>query len=268
MPKIVGVRFKNAGKTYYFEPGSNKLDKGDFAVVETARGKEIGEIVIPEKEVPEEELFHPLKKVIRKATDDDLVQAEENERKEEDAFTRCQHKIKAHDLDMKLVGVEYTFDRNKIIFYFTSEERVDFRELVKDLASIFKTRIELRQIGVRDEAKIKGGIGPCGRPFCCSTFLEEFEPVSIRMAKGQNLSLNPTKISGVCGRLMCCLRYEASSYGEARDQVPKQGQMVITPDGEGVVQEVNKKKKSVVVKLEESGYTRTFPWEEIDMAQD
>ncbi len=267
MPRIVGVKFKNAGKTYYFEPGSHKLDKGDYAVVETARGKEIGEIVIPERDVPEEELVHPLKKVVRKASDADFAQAEENEKKETAAFDRCQQKIKEHGLDMKLVGAEYTFDRNKIIFYFTSEERVDFRELVKDLASIFKTRIELRQIGVRDEAKIKGGIGPCGRAFCCSTFLEEFEPVSIRMAKGQNLSLNPTKISGVCGRLMCCLRYEASSYEDSRDQIPKQGQAVITPDGEGTVEEVDKKKKSVLVKLQESGYTRTFPLEEIDLVQ-
>ncbi len=166
---------------------------------------------------------------------------------------------------MKLVQVEYTFDRSKIIFYFTSDERVDFRELVKDLASIFKTRIELRQIGVRDEAKLKGGIGPCGRPFCCSTFLEEFEPVSIRMAKGQNLSLNPTKISGVCGRLMCCLRYEARAYEDSQDQMPEPGDAVFTPDGEGEVKEVNKNKKSVQVKLSESGFVKTFPLEEVDM---
>ncbi|MFU8795484.1 MAG: PSP1 domain-containing protein, partial [Dethiobacteria bacterium] len=175
-----------------------------------------------------------------------------------------QHKIREHSLEMKLVNVEYTFDRNKIIFYFTSEERVDFRELVKDLASIFKTRIELRQIGVRDEAKIKGGIGPCGRAFCCTTFLEEFEPVSIRMAKGQNLSLNPTKISGVCGRLMCCLRYEASAYEDSRGDMPKQGDTVITPDGEGTVRECNFKKKTVTVKLQESGHLREFPLEEVD----
>lgn len=264
MPKIVGIKFKNAGKTYYFEPGPHTLNQGDYAIVETARGKEIGQIVIPEKEVPKEDLVYPLKKVLRKATEHDLAQAEENGKKESEAFAVCQQKIKEHNLEMKLVGVEYTFDRNKIIFYFTSDERVDFRELVKNLASIFKTRIELRQIGVRDEAKIKGGIGPCGRPFCCSTFLEAFEPVSIRMAKGQNLSLNPTKISGVCGRLMCCLRFEASSYEEARDQMPRKGQQVITPDGEGVVQEVSKKKESALVKLEESGYIRSFPWEEID----
>ncbi len=268
MPKIVGIRFKIAGKTYYFDPGSYKLNKGDHVIVETSRGKEIGELIIEEKDVSEEELVFPLKKVLRKASDADYAQVEDNVNKESVAFEKCQQKIKDHSLDMKLVGVEYTFDRNKIIFYFTSEARVDFRELVKDLASIFKTRIELRQIGVRDEAKIKGGIGPCGRPFCCSTFLEEFEPVSIRMAKGQNLSLNPTKISGVCGRLMCCLRFEADSYENSQDQLPRPGITVITPDGDGVVKDVDKNKKMVVVKLQESGYTRTFPLEEIDMVQD
>ncbi len=233
-------------------------------IVETARGQEVGKVVTPAKDVPEEKLVLPLKKVIRKATEDDCRRVEENRRKEAAAFARCQKKIDEHGLDMKLVNVEYNFDRNKIIFYFTSEERVDFRELVKDLASIFKTRIELRQIGVRDEAKQKGGIGPCGRAFCCSTFLEEFEPVSIRMAKGQNLSLNPTKISGVCGRLMCCLRYEASAYENAREDMPNPGDAVITPDGEGHVKEVNRKKKIVSVKLQESGYIRDFPLEEVD----
>ena len=221
-------------------------------------------VVIPEKEVPEEELVLPLKKVIRIAVEADFCKDEENRQKEAAAFARCRQKIIEHSLDMKLVSVEYTFDRNKIIFYFTSEERVDFRELVKDLAAIFKTRIELRQIGVRDEAKYKGGIGPCGRAFCCTTFLEDFEPVSIRMAKGQNLSLNPTKISGVCGRLMCCLRYEASAYEDARDEMPKSGETVITPDGEGQVKEVNFNKKTVLVKLQESGYVREFPLEEVD----
>jgi cell fate regulator YaaT (PSP1 superfamily) len=221
-------------------------------------------VVIPEKEVPEEELVLPLKKVIRIAVEADFCKDEENRQKEAAAFARCRQKIIEHSLDMKLVSVEYTFDRNKIIFYFTSEERVDFRELVKDLAAIFKTRIELRQIGVRDEAKYKGGIGPCGRAFCCTTFLEDFEPVSIRMAKGQNLSLNPTKISGVCGRLMCCLRYEASAYEDARDEMPKSGETVITPDGDGQVKEVNYNKKTVLVKLQESGYVREFPLEEVD----
>jgi len=265
VPKVVGIRFKQAGKIYYFETGSNKLAAGDKVIVETARGQEMGEVVLPEKEVPEEKLVLPLKKVLRPVTEVDCRQTEENREKEGVAFKKCQQKIKEHGLDMKLVEVDYTFDRNKIIFYFTSDERVDFRELVKDLAAIFKTRIELRQIGVRDEAKMKGGIGPCGRPFCCSTFLEEFEPVSIRMAKGQNLSLNPTKISGVCGRLMCCLRYEASAYENARQEMPKSGEMVVTPDGEGTVKDVNCSKKTVLVKLQESGHTREFPLEELDM---
>jgi cell fate regulator YaaT (PSP1 superfamily) len=264
MPRVVGVRFRQAGKTYYFEPGSDLLEQGKRVIVETARGQEIGMVVIPEKEVPEEELILPLKKVIRIAVEADFCKDEENRQKEAAAFARCRQKIIEHSLDMKLVSVEYTFDRNKIIFYFTSEERVDFRELVKDLAAIFKTRIELRQIGVRDEAKYKGGIGPCGRAFCCTTFLEDFEPVSIRMAKGQNLSLNPTKISGVCGRLMCCLRYEASAYEDARDEMPKSGETVITPDGDGQVKEVNYNKKTVLVKLQESGYVREFPLEEVD----
>jgi len=234
-------------------------------IVETARGQEIGTVVTPEQDMPEEKLVLPLKKVVREATEDDCCRVEENKQKETEAFLRCQEKIREHDLDMKLVDVEYNFDRNKIIFYFTSEERVDFRELVKDLASIFKTRIELRQIGVRDEAKLKGGIGPCGRAFCCATFLEEFEPVSIRMAKGQNLSLNPTKISGVCGRLMCCLRFEASSYENAHEQMPNPGDAVLTPDGDGHVKEVNRKKKIASVKLLESGRVKDFPLEEVDI---
>ena len=264
MTTVVGIRFREAGKTYYFEPGQDELEQGMRVIVETARGQEIGTVVLRAREVPEKDLVLPLKKVLRIADENDLRRVEENRQKEDTAFARCQLKIREHGLEMKLVSVEYTFDRNKIIFYFTSEERVDFRELVKDLASIFKTRIELRQIGVRDEAKIKGGIGPCGRAFCCCTFLEEFEPVSIRMAKGQNLSLNPTKISGVCGRLMCCLRYEASSYEDSRDDMPNQGDRVITPDGEGVVKELHFKKKSVTVKLDESGYVREFPLEEVD----
>ncbi len=264
MTRVVGIRFREAGKIYYFAPGDEEPAAGEQVIVETARGQETGLVVLAARDVPEEDLVLPLKKVLRVATPGDLRRVEENRQKEKSAFERCQEKIKEHGLEMKLVSVEYTFDRNKIIFYFTSEERVDFRELVKDLASIFKTRIELRQIGVRDEAKIKGGIGPCGRAFCCSTFLEEFEPVSIRMAKGQNLSLNPTKISGVCGRLMCCLRYEASAYEDPRADMPCQGDRVITPDGEGVVKEVNCRKKSVMVKLEESGKTREFPLEEVD----
>ena len=264
MPEVVGIRFKAAGKTYYFAPGQESLLTGTQVIVETARGQEIGKVVVAKKEVSDEKLTLPLKKVLRIATELDQKKAEENKEREVVAFTRCQQKIAEHGLDMKLVGVEYTFDRTKVIFFFTSEERVDFRELVKDLASIFKTRIELRQIGVRDEAKIKGGIGPCGRPFCCSTFLEEFEPVSIRMAKGQNLSLNPTKISGVCGRLMCCLRFEESVYEALEASLPKAGDHVLTPDGEGVVEGVNKKKETLSVKLNESGYTREFPAEEVE----
>lgn len=264
MTRVVGIRFRQAGKTYYFEPGTEDIEPGTQAVVETARGQEIGTVVLAVREVPDKELVLPLKRVLRLATETDLIKVEENKQKETVAFSRCQQKIREHGLEMKLVSVEYTFDRSKIIFYFTSEERVDFRELVKDLASIFKTRIELRQIGVRDEAKIKGGIGPCGRAFCCTTFLEEFEPVSIRMAKGQNLSLNPTKISGVCGRLMCCLRYEASSYEGSREDMPRTGETVLTPDGEGVVKEVNCRRKKVTVELQESGHVREFPLEEVD----
>lgn len=267
MPKVVGVRFKQAGKTYYFLPELDNIDQGKQVIVETARGHEIGTVVMPVKDVSEGKLVLPLKKVIRFATEEDLTRLEENMQKEEEAFKKCQKKITEHGLDMKLVSVEYNFDRNKIIFYFTSEERVDFRELVKDLASIFKTRIELRQIGVRDEAKIKGGIGPCGRPFCCATFLEEFEPVSIKMAKGQNLSLNPTKISGVCGRLMCCLRFEASSYENNTEDMPNPGDTVLTPDGEAIVKEVNRKKQAVSVLLSESGYRKEFPMEEVDIPE-
>jgi len=264
MTRVVGIRFRPAGKIYYFEPGTEDIEQGAQVVVETARGQEIGTVALPVREVSEKELVLPLKRVIRLATEADCIKVEENKQKEAVAFSRCHQKIKEHGLEMKLVSVEYTFDRSKIIFYFTSEERVDFRELVKDLASIFKTRIELRQIGVRDEAKIKGGIGPCGRAFCCTTFLEEFEPVSIRMAKGQNLSLNPTKISGVCGRLMCCLRYEASSYEDSRADMPRCGECVLTPDGEGQVMDVNCRRRKVSVKLQESGHVREFPLEEVD----
>ncbi len=211
MYKVVGIRFKKAGKVYYFDPGEIDLSMGDAAIVETARGVEYGDVVVAPKMVPDDEVVAPLKQVLRKATDADKVQLAENEKKEEKAFGICQQKIAAHGLPMKLVDVEYTFDNNKIIFYFTAEGRVDFRELVKDLAGVFRTRIELRQIGVRDEAKMLGGLGPCGRALCCRSFLGDFEPVSIRMAKEQNLSLNPTKISGICGRLMCCLKFE--SYG-------------------------------------------------------
>ncbi len=216
MQTVIGVRFKKAGKIYYFDPDNKELALGGFVIVETSRGQEFGEIVVGPKQVSPEEVVQPLKKVIRASTEEDCQKILENRQKEEEAFDAALEKIQEHALDMKLVDVEYTFDRSKVIFYFTAEGRVDFRELVKDLAAIFRTRIELRQIGVRDEAKMIGGLGPCGRILCCHSFLGEFEPVSIRMAKDQNLSLNPTKISGVCGRLMCCLRYESESYEEIR----------------------------------------------------
>lgn len=214
MVKVVGVRFKKAGKIYYFTPGDLDIEEGDAVIVETARGVEYGDIVLGPKYVDESEIVQPLKEVIRKAKSEDLVVVEENARKEKDAFEICLEKIANHELPMKLIDVEYTFDRKKVIFYYTAPGRVDFRELVKDLASVFRTRIELRQIGVRDEAKMIGGLGPCGRALCCATFLGDFAPVSIKMAKKQNLSLNPSKISGVCGRLMCCLRYEYEVYEE------------------------------------------------------
>lgn len=212
MAKVVGVRFKPAGKVYYFDPGDLNVGLGDNVVVETVRGLEFGKAVIGNREVDEEQVILPLKKVLRLATTEDVIQMEQNTKKEEEAKTICMKKIEEHQLPMKLVDVEYTFDGSKVIFYFTAEGRVDFRELVKNLASVFRTRIELRQIGVRDEAKMLGGIGSCGRVLCCASFLGDFEPVSIRMAKDQNLSLNPTKISGICGRLMCCLKYESEGY--------------------------------------------------------
>lgn len=214
---VVGVRFKKAGKIYYFDPGDHPVEKGDFAIVETARGIEYGQIVIGKREVTENDVLLPLKKVIRKADENDKLQVEANKEAAKQAFGVCQQKIADHGLEMKLVDVEYTFDRNKVIFYFTADGRVDFRELVKDLASVFRTRIELRQIGVRDEAKLLGGIGPCGRILCCSSWLGDFDPVSIRMAKDQHLSLNPAKISGLCGRLMCCLKFESDGYEETKE---------------------------------------------------
>ncbi len=268
MYSVIGVRFRNAGKIYYFDPVNVDLHKGDMVIVETSRGLEIGKVVEEIKEVSKEEVVKPLKKVIRKATKADFFQLEENKRKEEEAFNICLKSIAEHKMDMKLIRAEYTFDRSKIVFYFIAEGRIDFRELVKDLASIFQTRIELRQIGVRDEAKLIGGMGPCGRPFCCTTFLEDFESVSIRMAKNQNLSLNPTKISGVCGRLMCCLRFEADTYEEVRSEYPGVGKDVITPDGEGKVVSVNMVKETVQVELKELQSHREFPLEEVDVMED
>ena len=239
MAEVIGVRFKNVGKVYYFDPNGKKLKKGDMVVVETARGIECGEVAMENREVPEESIVQPLKKLIRIATGEDKKKIEENSKKEKNAFEICAQKIAAHKLEMKLVDVEYTFDNSKILFYFTADGRVDFRELVKDLASVFRTRIELRQIGVRDEAKMLGGLGICGRPFCCSTFLGGFQPVSIKMAKEQSLSLNPVKISGTCGRLMCCLKYEQEAYLDLLRTTPKLNAVVMTPEGKGVVVDQN-----------------------------
>jgi cell fate regulator YaaT (PSP1 superfamily) len=250
MVNVVGVRFRTAGKIYYFDPLDLDLKKGDKAIVETARGIECGEVVVPNHEVPDEEVVVPLKNVIRKADEDDLKHVEENRRKEVEAFGICLEKIKKHSLEMKLIDVEYTFDNNKVLFYFTADGRVDFRELVKDLASVFRTRIELRQIGVRDEAKMMGAIGACGRTLCCSTHLAEFHPVSIKMAKEQSLSLNPTKISGTCGRLMCCLKYEQDNYEYLLKKMPKVDAVVQTPDGPGTVVWVSLLKEIVKVKLD------------------
>ncbi len=263
MKTVIGVRFKKAGKIYYFDPDDGKYAVGDKVIVETARGTEFGEVVKGAHQVEEDQIVSPLKKVLRKATSSDLERVEENRRKEKEAFDICLKKIAKHGLNMDLVDVEYTFDNSKIIFYFTADGRVDFRQLVRDLASVFKTRIELRQIGVRDEAKMRGGIGPCGRPLCCCTFLGEFEPVSIRMAKEQNLSLNPSKISGMCGRLMCCLRYECTSYQKAKEILPEIGAKVDTCEGRGRVVKRNLLQKTVTVEFD-NRMTREFPVEEVD----
>ena len=248
MINVIGVRFKKAGKIYYFDPSDLDIKKGNFVVVETARGIEFGECVIGIKEIPETDIVAPLKSVIRVAQEEDINKHKENKVKEKDALDICLKKIEEHGLNMKLIDVEYTFDNNKVIFYFTADGRVDFRELVKDLATIFKTRIELRQIGVRDEAKMLGGLGPCGRSLCCSTFLGDFASVSIKMAKEQNLSLNPTKISGICGRLMCCLNYEQSTYEDIRKRLPKVGSIVKMGDFSGEVIGNNTVKENVKVK--------------------
>ncbi|WP_010294000.1 PSP1 domain-containing protein [Clostridium senegalense] len=270
MVTVIGVRFKKAGKIYYFNPGELDIKCSDFVVVETARGVEFGECVIGRRQICEKKIVSPLKDVIRKATEEDILKNKENKEKEEEAFSVCMEKIEKHALDMKLIDVEYTFDNNKVIFYFTADGRVDFRELVKDLASVFRTRIELRQIGVRDEAKMKGGLGPCGRPLCCSTFLGDFVPVSIKMAKEQNLSLNPTKISGICGRLMCCLNYEQKTYEETRKKLPKVGSIVSTVDGEGEVISNSVVKESVRVKIKVDGSDdelRDFKIEDITLVK-
>ena len=250
MTNIVGVRFKDVGKIYYFDPGELILKNDDYVIVETARGVEMGKIVIENREVADEEVVKPLKSIMRIADDKDMAIKENNNKKEKEAFSICREKIKKHELEMKLVDVEYTFDSSKILFYFTADGRIDFRELVKDLATVFRTRIELRQIGVRDESKIVGNYGICGQPICCSKFLGEFEPVSINMAKKQGLSLNPTKISGSCGRLMCCLKYEQDSYDQLLKVTPRQGAVVETPSGVGTVEYINILTGNMKVKIE------------------
>ena len=253
MEKVVGVRFRNVGKIYYFNPKNYKVKVGDHVIVETARGVEYGRVVLEPRSVKEDEVVHPLKEVLRVATKEDEEHEAENRLKEKEAFKICKKKIREHGLEMKLIDAEYTFDNNKVLFYFTADGRIDFRELVKDLASVFRTRIELRQIGVRDETKIRGGIGICGRPLCCHSYLSEFVPVSIKMAKEQNLSLNPTKISGVCGRLMCCLKNEEEAYEELNSHLPNVGSRVKTPEGlPGEVQSVSvlKQRVKVIVTLD------------------
>lgn len=265
MSSIVGIRFDEVGKIYYFDPGKLELVMEDHVVVETARGMEFGTVVLEPREVTEKEIVKPLKKVLRKADEKDYKRLETNKQKEKEALRLCAERVAKHKMDMKLIDVEYTFDGNKIIFYFTAEGRVDFRDLVKDLASVFKTRIELRQIGVRDEAKKIGGLGPCGRPCCCSEFLGDFQPVSIKMAKEQNLSLSPTKISGLCGRLMCCLNYEQEHYHTMRKKLPRVGNTVKTPDGEGDVVDTNALTEKVKVKrILEDG---TFEYATYDLSE-
>ena len=266
MTKIVGIRFRNVGKIYYFDPKNYKMKIGDHVIVETARGVEFGRVVLGPKEVSEDEVVHPLKEVLRVATQADEDREKQNRLKEKDAFKICQKKIREHGLEMKLIDAEYTFDNNKVLFYFTADGRIDFRQLVKDLAAIFKTRIELRQIGVRDETKILGGIGICGRPLCCHTYLSEFAPVSIKMAKEQNLSLNPTKISGVCGRLMCCLKNEQETYEYLNRKLPGVGDIVTLPDGmKGEVSGVNVLRQlvKVLVDVNDEKEMRECPVEEL-----
>ena len=248
MITVIGVRFRSGGKVYYFGPGQMEIKSGDHVIVETARGVEYGYVVLGNRQVEDSKVIQPLKSVIRMATAEDRAKEESNRRKEKDAFGICQEKIRKHELEMKLIDAEYTFDNNKILFYFTADGRIDFRELVKDLASVFKTRIELRQVGVRDETKIVGGVGICGRELCCHSYLSEFIPVSIRMAKEQNLSLNPTKISGVCGRLMCCLKNEEETYEYLNSNLPNVGDFVTTDDGlKGEVHSVNVLRQQVKV---------------------
>ncbi len=270
MTNVVGVRFKDVGKVYYFDPNDIELAIGDNVIVETSRGVECGKVAMANRKLPDEKVTIPLKKLIRKATEDDLAIVAENKKKEKRAFAICEQKIQQHKLQMKLVNVEYTFDNNKILFYFTADGRVDFRELVKDLAYVFRTRIELRQIGVRDEAKMLGGLGICGRPFCCNTFLGEFQPVSIKMAKEQGMSLNPVKISGTCGRLMCCLKYEQDVYTKLLKSTPKIGAIVDTPDGKGNVIDMNLITGKLTVQLHKApdAAPRTYKVGEVKVIKD
>ena len=266
MTKIVGVRFRNAGKIYYFDPENLNIEAGNHVIVETARGVEMGTVILSPREVEDDTVVQPLKAVIRIATEADEKTVMKNREKEKEAFVICQEKIAKHNLEMKLVEAEYTFDNNKLLFYFTADGRIDFRELVKDLAAVFRTRIELRQIGVRDETKILGGVGICGRGLCCHTYLSEFIPVSIKMAKEQNLSLNPSKISGVCGRLMCCLKNEQETYEYLNSRLPSVGDAVTTPEGlKGVVQSVNVLRQlvKVVVELEDEKEAREYKVKEL-----
>ncbi|CAB1256452.1 subunit of a sporulation, competence and biofilm formation regulatory complex of RNaseY (RicAFT complex / FAD / two [4Fe-4S]2+) [Ruminococcaceae bacterium BL-6] len=270
MAEVIGVRFKNVGKVYYFDPDGTALKKGDKVIVETTRGVECGEVAMENREISDENIVQPLKKLIRAATKDDLKKLAENHLREKSAFHICCKKIADHKLEMKLVDVEYTFDNSKILFYFTADGRVDFRELVKDLASVFRTRIELRQIGVRDEAKMLGGLGICGRPFCCATFLGGFQPVSIKMAKEQGLSLNPVKISGTCGRLMCCLKYEQEAYSDLLRTTPKVNAVVSTPEGRGTVISQNLLTGILQVRLDKApdAAPRTFHAKDVKVIRD
>ena len=266
MTKIVGVRFRTAGKIYYFDPKNMEIKRGEHVIVETARGVEYGRVVTGTREVPDETVVQPLKPVLRISTAEDDEKVQRNREKEKEALAICQEKVRKHQLEMKLIDAEYTFDNNKILFYFTADGRIDFRELVKDLAAVFKTRIELRQIGVRDETKILGGVGACGRPLCCHSYLSEFMPVSIKMAKEQNLSLNPTKISGVCGRLMCCLKNEEETYEYLNSRLPNNGDYVTTVDGfKGEVQSVNVLRQlvKVLIDIDDEKELREYPVHEL-----
>jgi len=267
MQEIIGVRFKKLGKIYFFDPDGIKFEKGKSAIVETARGLELGEVAVANRLMSEDKMVSSLKKAIRVATDDDVKKYNENEKKAQEAFKVCEEKIKKHGLDMKLIDVEYTFDSSKLLFYFTADARIDFRELVKDLAAVYKTRIELRQIGVRDEVKMLGGYGICGRELCCCNHLTDLNPVSIKMAKEQGLSLNPTKISGSCGRLMCCLKHEQEVYDEKLSRLPNVGALVSTPDGKGSVEDVQVLKELITVKIEndDGAVKKVYPFKDISV---